>query len=352
MNPSGYDSMNVNVLNVAKDEYTRQLTRVLSPLILQGLNSIYEDARELSNEQNLMRQYQELLKEVPKWNNNMIKEECERILQIQDWMHDLVTAVFVTNVKILTSVKLVKKEKQFKLKMPSFETFIHAVYIESARSFFGNPFIMYHSETIDVLNKNKKDSLKMVKECIEETIRIMLPVQHILQEYMRAGEDEEVEDFERDNNMSAHDVMNTDITNNNNFRENQLKSMVQQDVNNNQNMINDGMNNASNMNVNNGVNSVSNMNVNNGVNNEVKNDDNDIENESIVSGDEEYEDVEEGDDEYEEVDDEDDDEQVRSVSINDKKSQEKIRNNMGNTASGKNSKMSRYRDEADESGSE
>ena len=88
----------------------------------------------------------------------MIKEECERILQVQDWMHDLVTAIFVTNVKILTSVKIVKKQSQFKLKMPSFETFVHAVYIEVARAFFTNPFLLYHNESIKKLNKNKKES--------------------------------------------------------------------------------------------------------------------------------------------------------------------------------------------------
>ena len=339
MNPPGYDSMNVNVLNVAKEEYTHQLTRVLSPLILQGLNSIYEDALEMSNEKDLMRQYQELLKEVPKWNNHMIKEECERILQVQDWMHDLVTAVFVTNVKILTSVKLVKREKQFKLKMPSFETFIHAVYIEAARSFFGNPFIMYHNEPIKKLNTNKKESLKVVKECIEETIRIMLPVQHILQEYMRATDDEELEEIERDNTMSAQDMMNTDITNNNNIRENQLKNMVQQDINNNQNMFNNENNSGvNNMSVNNAEMSNNQMNV--------QASENDPDNESIVSGDdeeegEEYEDAEEGGEEYEEEED------VRSVPINDKKSQEKIKNNMSSSAPKSSSRMSRYREEED-----
>ena len=353
MNSSaGYEGTNINVLNVAKEEYTHQLNRVLSPLVYQGLESIYEDALQLGNEENIFRQYQELLKEVPKWNSHIIKEECERILQVQDWMHDLVTAVFVTNVKILTSVKITKKEKEFKLKMPTFETFIHGVYIEAARQFFTNPFIMYHKETIKKSNKNKKEAIKLIKECIEETIRIMLPVQHILKEYMNQEDD----DYERDTDLSARDMMNTDITSNNNTNESKLRQMAQRDVSRNMGMFGDNsQNNHGNQNsLNNNQNFYNNNDNDNDINNN-DNTNNDMldDNESNVSEIGENDEIEEReDDEIEEddeiIDDEENDENVRSVQINDKKSQEKIRNNMSNVQSTSNSKpksssrLSRY----------
>ena len=340
MEQSNYEAVNVNVLNVAKEEYTHQLTRVLAPLILQGIESIYHDALELSSEKELIRQFQELLKEVPKWNNHMIKEECERILQVQDWMHDLVTAIFVTNVKILTSVKIVRKQSQFKLKMPSFETFVHAVYIEVARTFFTNPFLLYHNESIKKLNKNKKESNKLIKECIEETIRILLPVQHILQEYMKSTEEDE--EYEKEDGTSARDVMNTDITNNDNVRENQLRQMVQRDINGNQSMIN---NNIEESNLNSENNNLNNANVDVGENNDNES------NDGSDGG--EYEDIGSEDGEEEEMEEEDEEENVRSVQINDKKSQDKIKNNMANTSE---SRMERYsknkKDESDDSDEE
>ena len=109
----GYDALNVNVLNVAKDEYTKQLNSILAPLIMEGIVSIYNDAKQVENEHDVIYNFQVLLKTVPQWNTHIISTECERIQKVCDWMHDLVTAVFVTNVKILTSVKIVNKQKQF-----------------------------------------------------------------------------------------------------------------------------------------------------------------------------------------------------------------------------------------------
>ena len=120
----GYDALNVNVLNVAKDEYTKQLNSILAPLIMEGIESIYDDAKKIENEKDVIHNFQLLLKEVPHWNSHIITNECERIKKVCDWMHDLVTAVFVTNVKILTSVKIVNKSKQFKLKMTMYKLII------------------------------------------------------------------------------------------------------------------------------------------------------------------------------------------------------------------------------------
>ena len=235
-----YDALNVNVLNVAKDEYTKQLNSILAPLILQGMEAIYTDSKDIQNGNDIIYNFQILLKEVPKWNTNMISDECSRINTVCDWLHDLITAVFVTNVKILTSVKIVNKSKQFKLKMPNFEAFVHAVYIESARHFFHNPFQLYEYEKTTKRNKNKKEALKAIQGCIEETIRQMLPVQHILQEYMKDnGYDEDMNMIEKDSIKSASEVMNPDITRNSNTNPEQLKNLIQRDLHKNKNMFED-----------------------------------------------------------------------------------------------------------------
>ena len=236
---NGYDALNVNVLNVAKDEYTKQLNSILAPLIMEGIDSIYKDAKKVENENDIIHNFQLLLKEVPHWNTHIISTECERINKVCDWLHDLVTAVFVTNVKILTSVKIVNKSKQFKLKMPNFDTFIHAVYIEVARFFFHNPFLLYEYDRITKRNKNKKESLRNVQHCVEETIRVLLPVQHILKEYMQDNGDEEDEDYQmldKDSIKSASEIVNPNITQHSNADNSKLKNMVQRELDNNKNM--------------------------------------------------------------------------------------------------------------------
>ena len=234
------DALNVNVLNVAKDEYTKQLVAILGPLVLQGCEAIYEDSKHADNERDVIYNFQVLLKQVPTWNSNMISEECARISATCDWLHDLITAVFVTNVKILTSVKIINKAKQFKLKMPNFDTFVHAVYIESARHFFHNPFQLYEYEKTTKRNKNRKEALKAVGCCIEETIRQLLPVRHILQEYMQDNgceDDDYMNHVEKNSIHSASDVMDPDITRRTNTNQEQLKGLVQRDLKGNVDMI-------------------------------------------------------------------------------------------------------------------
>ena len=235
----GYDALNVNVLNVAKDEYTKQLNHILAPLIMEGIESIYNDAKQTDNEHDVIHNFQLLLKEVPHWNTHIISTECERIQKVCDWMHDLVTAVFVTNVKILTSVKIVNKQKQFKLKMPNFDTFIHAVYIEVARFFFHNPFLLYEYDRITKRNKNKKEALKNIQSCVEETIRVLLPVQHILKEYMQDNGEEEDEAYQmldKDSIKSASEIVNPNITQQSNVDNSKLKNLVKHELNNNKDM--------------------------------------------------------------------------------------------------------------------
>lgn len=211
------------MMNAARDEYERQLRYLLAPLLYQGVQSIYEDARENSTKDNVLRTFQELLLEIPKWNSDMIEMECKRMTDTCDWLYDLVTAVFVINVKILTSVKLNEGKDQFNLKMPTMDAFIHGVYIEIARGFFHNTHLMYY-ETNQQKHKQRCKAIKLIQDCISDTIRSKLPIQSILQEYMYYDPDAE---SEVQSVQSASEMMNTDITNpNGGLPEDQIKQMV------------------------------------------------------------------------------------------------------------------------------
>ena len=50
--------------------------------------------------------FRELLEKVPIWNSEIIDSECSRIINNSncDWIDDLITAVFISHTKILTSI--------------------------------------------------------------------------------------------------------------------------------------------------------------------------------------------------------------------------------------------------------
>ena len=58
----------MNILVDAKNEYTIRIINILSPMILEGLNSIYEQSKQVSTGENVLKIFQSFLKRIPKWN--------------------------------------------------------------------------------------------------------------------------------------------------------------------------------------------------------------------------------------------------------------------------------------------
>ena len=178
-------TLNISVLVAARDEYIEQLKCIIAPLILQGINSIYQDALNISEGKKTIYKFQELLKQIPNWNQTILQEEAKRIKKKCNYIMDIVTAIFVSNVKILASIRLKGKNENIKVKIPTSEIFIHSIYIESAQRFFYDPFLFHHKiKNFGQIQKNRENAIKNIRDSVSETIRQMLPFDNILQEYL------------------------------------------------------------------------------------------------------------------------------------------------------------------------
>ena len=171
-----------------KQEYTKQLSNLLLPVIYEGLISIYTEAKK-TNKDSPMKMFQILLARIPNWNQNIINGEYQRIVQKTqcDWINDLITAVFISHAKILSSIKTKKKSKTLNLKIPNGDYFIHKAYIECARQFWKNPYLFYDDvnmvNTIDY-QRNMREVELIIEQAIQESVRKLLPVKNILQQYI------------------------------------------------------------------------------------------------------------------------------------------------------------------------
>ena len=193
----------VTVLVDAKEEYTKQLISILKACIYQGIKSIYMDAKDICNQDNspdnVLMVFQDLLSRIPKWSQDIINKEFERIANISkcDYIDDLLKVVYVSHIKILTIVHSAQKNKKISLKVPSGSHFIHLCYIECAREFWKDPYYFSDRVTKYENQKNMRDSETMIAECIMETIRKQLPVRHILKEFLN-DPDEDIEEEDED----------------------------------------------------------------------------------------------------------------------------------------------------------
>lgn len=208
------EKYNMNVLAEAKQEYTRQLVNILSPQIYLGIRSIYNETKnycEKHGDTNVLKKFQNLLSVIPKWNTDRINDEYKRIVNETDcdWIEDLITAVFVSHTKVLTSIKAKKaSDKNVELDVPSGPYFVHKCYTEVARNFWKKPYLFYHEVSNIEQQRNMAEAENCVKDSIVETVRKLLPVKHILKEYL--GGNYEDEDIDED----VTSVMSTTTKNN------------------------------------------------------------------------------------------------------------------------------------------
>lgn len=190
------DSNNLNILVEAKKEYMDQLCMIMGPLMIQTFMDIYSEAHKMSKGKKVLIQYQKLLKEVPNWNNHIVKEHSSKLCDSCSWFSDLLAAVFVSCVKILSSVRLNAENKKISIKLPSNEVFIHGCYVEAAKDIYKDPYI-YHDDHTDY--ERNEELANRFRTCIEKTVKEMIPVQQILKTYISQGESMENKDLDFDN---------------------------------------------------------------------------------------------------------------------------------------------------------
>ena len=210
----------LHILVEAKNEYTGQLASILTSPMYEGIASIYEHAKKSSKDDNLLINFQELLSRIPNWNTETLEKEFQRIMLFSrcDWISDLITAVFVSHTKVLSSIHLGNKHRDIELKIPTPIRFIHTVYVNIAREFWKNPYLLYDINISSTeKQRNLRDSENIIRECIHQSIRKLLPVKHIIKEYLG----------ENDNNS----IYTEDITSTlSNVHIEQIKRMVKVDM--------------------------------------------------------------------------------------------------------------------------
>ncbi len=194
------DDIAPNILVETKNEYTHQLTNILIPYIYEGIASIYDDSEKLhednKGESTVLKTFQAQLNKVPKWNQEIIDAETQRILDRTqcEWLSDLITAVFVSHTKILSVVtkKDTSSKEKINVKIPQISRFVHKCYIECAREFFKNPFLIDKEDlTTAEKQRNMRESLQVIEQCIINAVRKLLPVQDILRKYLGDALDED-----------------------------------------------------------------------------------------------------------------------------------------------------------------
>ena len=184
----------------AQDEFTLQLVDAISPPILQGFVSLQQAAIKLCGEQGENEKYlmmfQNMIARIPGWNATLITKEVERIKESSQigYLSDLVTAVHIIHLRILSSVRVGAKPKHIELDPPDFERFIHKVYCECGRKMWTHAYLLRTDVTDIDFQRNMHECEKLIRDAVVCTIRATLPVENILRAYIEEAEEIKVEE--------------------------------------------------------------------------------------------------------------------------------------------------------------
>ena len=192
------------VLVDAKTEYTHQFIHILKPNMYKCINNIFIKSKQ---DKFVFKKFQEELSLIPKWNQHLIDKEHSNILNLSgcDWLDELITAVFVSHTRILTSINMNKEKGKINLKIPKTSYFIHKCYIDLARHIWKNSYLFDDGVSNDDKQKNRRECENIIEKSIIETIRKEIPIKSILKEYL--GND-------YINNYNAHKETNNNNNNN------------------------------------------------------------------------------------------------------------------------------------------
>ena len=186
-------------LTDSKNEWCARLINILTPVTIQGVKSIFEEAHNLCRENDEMDKYlmtfQTFLSRVPKWNNTIVETERKRIVEASgcSYLEELITCVHVIQLKTLTCVRVGQKQKKVDIDVPSVDDFIHKVYINVARKLYTNIYLFEKNIAPLQVQKHNRELEMIIKECIMNSVRESIPVETILRAYMDETDEHDVE---------------------------------------------------------------------------------------------------------------------------------------------------------------
>ena len=112
------DDYNINTVIESKNEWCARLTNILTPCIIEGIKSVFEEAYKMcaenEEEDKYLMTFQNLLNNIPKWSSQIIDDEKNRIITQSacNYLEDLLTCVHITQLKSLTCSRVGLKQRR------------------------------------------------------------------------------------------------------------------------------------------------------------------------------------------------------------------------------------------------
>lgn len=198
------DDYNLGILIESKNEWCARLINILVPSIIEGFNSIFQDAYNMcienDEESKYLMTFQNLLNNISKWSQELVENEKQRIITDTGcpYLEDLLTCVHIIQLKSLSCVRVGTENKKIDIDIPNVNIFIHKLYINAARKIYINIYLFEKDIQPLQIQKNNRELELIIKEAILDTVRSNIPIDNILKAYLDERQETDVKVVEKE----------------------------------------------------------------------------------------------------------------------------------------------------------
>jgi hypothetical protein len=172
----------MDILNESERRFTKKLCDAMIPSMIATFWEIWLEAKKISQGKNTIKVFEELLRDIKTWNASISLKNTEVILKNEALFPNLLAAVFVIHVKILSAIRTDKKSKKINIKLPANEAFVQRCYVECAEDIYKRPEVITNAS----LSEETRTEQLYERFCskIHKVIESLIPTSEILQTYL------------------------------------------------------------------------------------------------------------------------------------------------------------------------
>ena len=154
--------------------YQRHLVKIMTPHLLRFYENLWTATKRNR------RQFQLALREVPAWNQSKIEEQTNEILLKTPFLDDVIAAVFLSVVKVLSYVRLPGSRTDIRVQVPAKTVFVHAAYVAAAAELFDS--VNAGQRVFEPSQRRLQQQI--ASSAVERAVQELLPLKQLLDAYI------------------------------------------------------------------------------------------------------------------------------------------------------------------------
>jgi len=195
----------MDLLNESERRFTKKLCDAMIPHMVETFWEIWLEAKKQSQGKGTPQVFDELLRGIKTWNSSISLKHAEAIAKAEPLFPKLLAAVFVTHVKILSSIRTDKKSKKICIKLPANDVFVQRCYEACAEDVYKRPEVIISPSINEETRMEQLHDRFCIK--IQKFIESLIQTAEILEAYLPMSSN----DLNFDDSEEAQDdLMNED----------------------------------------------------------------------------------------------------------------------------------------------